>query len=121
MYALLILTVLLRFCFFQPEDGIRYYKVTGVQTCALPIYRPGHRRGRARGTERTRAPRAGGIVRREARPRRPRAISRRACPGCSGGRPPRPRLRDLRNRSEERRVGDAGRDMASANRLAEGV
>src|SRR5256885_10109399 len=22
---------------FQAEDGIRYYKVTGVQTCALPI------------------------------------------------------------------------------------
>src|SRR5256885_8794597 len=26
--------------FFQAEDGIRDYKVTGVQTCALPIYRP---------------------------------------------------------------------------------
>src|SRR5256885_10790881 len=25
-------------CFFQAEDGIRDYKVTGVQTCALPIY-----------------------------------------------------------------------------------
>src|SRR6266850_4300049 len=25
--------------FFQAEDGIRDYKVTGVQTCALPIYR----------------------------------------------------------------------------------
>src|SRR5256885_6165745 len=24
-------------CFFQAEDGIRDYKVTGVQTCALPI------------------------------------------------------------------------------------
>src|SRR5688500_20395567 len=23
--------------FFQAEDGIRVYKVTGVQTCALPI------------------------------------------------------------------------------------
>src|SRR5256885_10626691 len=23
--------------FVQAEDGIRYYKVTGVQTCALPI------------------------------------------------------------------------------------
>ena len=23
--------------FFQAEDGIRDYKVTGVQTCALPI------------------------------------------------------------------------------------
>src|SRR6266566_2535640 len=25
--------------FFQAEDGIRAYKVTGVQTCALPIFR----------------------------------------------------------------------------------
>src|SRR5256885_2612629 len=27
------------FFFFQAEDGIRDYKVTGVQTCALPIWR----------------------------------------------------------------------------------
>src|SRR5256885_4711867 len=27
----------LLFFFFQAEDGIRDYKVTGVQTCALPI------------------------------------------------------------------------------------
>src|SRR5258706_5977235 len=25
------------FCFFQAEDGIRDWSVTGVQTCALPI------------------------------------------------------------------------------------
>src|SRR5690606_40527524 len=25
--------------FIQAEDGIRYYHVTGVQTCALPIFR----------------------------------------------------------------------------------
>src|SRR5690606_39626163 len=25
--------------FFQAEDGIRVFHVTGVQTCALPIYR----------------------------------------------------------------------------------
>src|SRR5205085_8902495 len=25
-------------CFFQAEDGIRDLTVTGVQTCALPIY-----------------------------------------------------------------------------------
>src|SRR5256885_4134364 len=35
------ITVLLstehNFFFFQAEDGIRDYKVTGVQTCALPI------------------------------------------------------------------------------------
>src|SRR5256885_4712906 len=28
------------FFFFQAEDGIRDYKVTGVQTCALPIWPP---------------------------------------------------------------------------------
>src|SRR5256885_11958647 len=28
--------------FFQAEDGIRDYKVTGVQTCALPIYARRH-------------------------------------------------------------------------------
>src|SRR2546426_4096892 len=28
---------LIVFFFFQAEDGIRDYKVTGVQTCALPI------------------------------------------------------------------------------------
>src|SRR5256885_2856971 len=35
----LIRTRALRFVFFffQAEDGIRDYKVTGVQTCALPI------------------------------------------------------------------------------------
>src|SRR5688500_19093697 len=34
--------------FFQAEDGIRYYKVTGVQTCALPISAtPGEGRVRA--------------------------------------------------------------------------
>src|SRR5256885_13069418 len=30
--------VLWCYFFFQAEDGIRDYKVTGVQTCALPIY-----------------------------------------------------------------------------------
>src|SRR5690606_40354425 len=24
--------------FFQAEDGIRFFHVTGIQTCALPIY-----------------------------------------------------------------------------------
>src|SRR2546426_6087910 len=33
MYAILVF-----FFFFQAEDGIRDYKVTGVQTCALPIF-----------------------------------------------------------------------------------
>src|SRR5438046_2814261 len=29
----------IRIFFFQAEDGIRDWSVTGVQTCALPIYR----------------------------------------------------------------------------------
>jgi len=29
--------ILYFFFFFQAEDGIRDYKVTGVKTCALPI------------------------------------------------------------------------------------
>src|SRR5256885_3402692 len=32
-----LLVCLVVFFFFQAEDGIRDYKVTGVQTCALPI------------------------------------------------------------------------------------
>src|SRR5207302_4845708 len=32
------ITVLFIFFFFQAEDGIRDFHVTGVQTCALPIF-----------------------------------------------------------------------------------
>src|SRR5262249_56551964 len=32
------LVLLLLFFFFQAEDGIRDWSVTGVQTCALPIW-----------------------------------------------------------------------------------
>src|SRR5215203_6977045 len=39
------------FFFFQAEDGIRDIGVTGVQTCALPIYR-WRGRGRHSGEER---------------------------------------------------------------------
>src|SRR5437762_7168109 len=37
------------FFFFQAEDGIRDTSVTGVQTCALPIYRERRVRVRERG------------------------------------------------------------------------
>src|SRR5438046_10678006 len=30
--------IIMFFFFFQAEDGIREWSVTGVQTCALPIY-----------------------------------------------------------------------------------
>src|SRR2546430_5996311 len=67
MSLFIVYSIIFLFFFFQAEDGIRDLTVTGVQTCALPIYRRGARRpdrgpagaraGRAR-------PRAG-----EARPR----------------------------------------------------
>ena len=36
-YCELFICLFFVFFFFQAEDGIRDYKVTGVQTCALPI------------------------------------------------------------------------------------
>src|SRR2546426_3250155 len=64
------------FFFFQAEDGIRDYKVTGVQTCALPIlYRTASEGSAGRGGEPLRV-----------RSRRPRRLGSEV-------------------RSEERRVG----------------
>src|SRR5688572_31420463 len=40
------------FFFFQAEDGIRDLTVTGVQTCALPIYFSPNRRGSPASTRR---------------------------------------------------------------------
>src|SRR2546425_3130261 len=40
---------MLAFFFFQAEDGIRDKLVTGVQTCALPIYLPQRPPDRRRG------------------------------------------------------------------------
>src|SRR5688500_20149022 len=75
-----------RYClnfFFQAEDGIRDYKVTGVQTCALPIspeIRPAFRPDLLRGD-------ALGHV--------PGGVQDHALDGAA----------DDRGRSEERRVG----------------
>src|SRR5256885_12831524 len=84
LFISLIVRLYLRFVFFfffQAEDGIRDYKVTGVQTCALPIC---HERGRAfrvllsvpaartRGEgDRRGTPRRGARARREPQARRP--------------------------------------------------
>src|SRR2546422_6434401 len=38
MFSILLGCVACCFFFFQAEDGIRDVAVTGVQTCALPIY-----------------------------------------------------------------------------------
>src|SRR5207302_7940269 len=76
------------FFFFQAEDGIRYFHVTGVQTCALPISSSPRRSASA--------------ARSSPSPRSPSSVSgfRRTCrPGdvcCTT-------LRT--SRSEERRVG----------------
>src|SRR2546422_7864164 len=39
MFVVSLYCILLFFFFFQAEDGIRDVAVTGVQTCALPIFR----------------------------------------------------------------------------------
>src|SRR2546426_12455591 len=55
--------------FLQAEDGIRAYKVTGVQTCALPI--SGDRRDRVCGADaRVSADRSGPPISRIRRPAR---------------------------------------------------
>src|SRR5690606_40244542 len=75
------------FFFFQAEDGIRDFHVTGVQTCALPIYRGSERHALA-ACDLSRS-RRGADVRR----------------GHRRGRTGRTTVRSVRRRSEERRVG----------------
>src|SRR5437867_5352300 len=92
----------LRIClfFFQAEDGIRDRTVTGVQTCALPIYPPrgnqSDRRGRRRrrGRDRRAGPQLTGPPLGLGRGRR----------AAAGEGPPRA-LPRVAGRSEERRVG----------------
>src|SRR5256885_8913940 len=85
------------FFFFQAEDGIRDYKVTGVQTCALPISRRNlpprtrhHEGSVSRGRDRRGHVRAGPS--RPGTPRAGRFASAVAVPSRG-------------QRSEERRVG----------------
>src|SRR5256885_9852160 len=84
---------LIFFFFFQAEDGIRDYKVTGVQTCALPIFPSGDRPARAHSYT---APSV--VATTIARLWGPCVYSR----GPSRGRP---LCGTRRRRSEERRVG----------------
>src|SRR3712207_7359415 len=82
--------------FFQAEDGIRDIGVTGVQTCALPIWRSRSRR---------RAPQEkwlGSWSQVEAALRPPGGWS----PGCEAE-------GDPKDRSEERRVGKERRSRWS--------
>src|SRR5438046_7283015 len=47
LFLWFLVSSFLFFFFFQAEDGIRDWSVTGVQTCALPISRRLPQRGRA--------------------------------------------------------------------------
>src|SRR5437016_7091461 len=77
------------FFFFQAEDGIRDWSVTGVQTCALPIFCSPSASTSLSQTRSTLHPPAS----RAEVTRQSRSILRRI----------------LRSRSEERRVGKEGR------------
>src|SRR5699024_11303774 len=94
--------------FFQAEDGIRDRNVTGVQTCALPIW---GRRGRHPGGPARAARPRGGSASRPPGPagRRGRRGSGRGPPGTAGRTEPSRRVR-----SEERRVGKEGRGRGGA-------
>src|SRR5688500_20236059 len=84
MHYLSKMLLIITFIFFQAEDGIRDYKVTGVQTCALPILC--------------------GIV----------DIQLRALSRLLGDRRVTLEVSDAaKDRSEERRVGKEGRDRGS--------
>src|SRR5207244_7251105 len=103
---------------FQAEDGIRDDLVTGVQTCALPIYRDGRNRngfGFFRKRVRFALPvqkrnYAGGDQDEE------RGAHQNLCPACrSWAEIVRPAV--FRARSEERRVGKECRGGAGAREV----
>src|SRR5256885_3391394 len=102
-----MITVRLSLFFFQAEDGIRDYKVTGVQTCALPIWPRG---GASPPTDHP-AAEAHAAPRERARARGSPLSTRRRDPGhvhrvpLHHGR--------LAVRSEERRVGKESRSRWS--------
>src|SRR2546430_10531376 len=92
-YILVFLRVF--FFFFQAEDGIRVLTVTGVQTCALPIYREHHPPPPVSGGVRVLPPSTTG--------RSPSRERRQPYPHPHPATPPSPPSRN--HRSEERRVG----------------
>src|SRR5688500_19625535 len=85
---------MLSFFFFQAEDGIRGYKVTGVQTCALPILV-------AQRAQVGQAVAAVGEREREVAQHAARIVARAPLAQA---------LKRVRERSEERRVGKECRD-----------
>src|SRR6266566_7553547 len=104
------------FFFFQAEDGIRDYKVTGVQTCALPIYRMAERpRPVGHGpVDREREKRLPREARHRPREERDRHHSgRKQRPGAVAGSEP-PEQADDRDREREDRALDPGLGRLSA-------
>src|SRR5690606_40094440 len=98
----------LLFFFFQAEDGIRDFHVTGVQTCALPIWT----RTSCGSTSAPRRRAAGATPAAAAGRDAPRAAAPcRARP--SADTPGEPRRRSGERRSEERRVGKEESDQGS--------
>src|SRR5256885_5433345 len=89
---------MLIFFFFQAEDGIRDYKVTGVQTCALPIFHHGDDLGHLHAEDDLAPGRGNGVVEvHDGAPRSGHAVHRGADQVLA-------QLGDD-HRSEERRVG----------------
>src|SRR5207302_7980029 len=87
--------------FFQAEDGIRDFRVTGVQTCALPICHLALPRAPREARREGQDDRRGGGVDplQDPRRRRPQGGGGRRSGRDRGG------LREDGHRSEERRVG----------------
>src|SRR2546430_459161 len=110
------------FFFFQAEDGIRDLTVTGVQTCALPIYLRPARRGLPRHGEWWDVPAQPGSRRRgsaglRGASREPQADAGRAVPagGCRGARC-RDGARAARSRGARPRPAGAGAGPGGASR-----
>src|SRR2546430_15449245 len=92
------------FFFFQAEDGIRDLTVTGVQTCALPIFTCGSTGSRSR-----RPFTRSSSITLPHPPLRARGRGARRRPPGGGGKRAR--------RSEERRVGEEGRSRGAPDHL----
>src|SRR5256885_10422147 len=100
-----------RYFFFKAEGGIRAYKVTGVQTCALPISQWGQGTIRDREHERLGRSDRGVILLRGLWDRELRALAE-GRPLTQWTIPERMEL-SATYRSEERRVGKEGRSRWS--------
>src|SRR5690606_41037916 len=98
------------FFFFQAEDGIRDFHVTGVQTCALPIY---HDRDDLQDDISVLHQREPSVCHSPSNRRCKPNISRSSS-GSAWSYPSRCRIPWVSSRSEERRVGKEGRSGSAA-------